>query len=322
MKPLNSLIAELREKRLWPVAAVLLACLVAVPVLLAKSSSTPSTVASLPASPATPTSGMPQVTVDGKATRLTVSGKARDPFAQQKLPAPATTGTTGVTTGSGTTASTGSSTTTGSGGTSAGNTGAGATGSSATTGNGSTGTGTTGGGLPTNKPKPAPAGLTATEAYHVTLGITNASGGLDTIDPLTRLAPLPSSQRPLLVEMGVLGGGHRVLFVVLPGTVVSGAGRCIPGPVDCELLSLAPGGIESLSVRTSSGVSPVAQFAVTGLSADKYSSAAAAMRARKVESSAGRRLLDQSTLSALSLFRYDAGSGTVADLRTLTVGGN
>ena len=80
------------------------------------------------------------------------------------------------------------------------------------------------------------------------------SGSLNTIDPLQRLSILPGKQQPMLVELGVLQGGRRVLFVVEPGTVVSGAGTCTPGPIDCEILSLAPGQTEGLSKQGATGV--------------------------------------------------------------------
>ncbi len=175
---------------------------------------------------------------------------------------------------------------------------------------------------PSGKPQPAPAGLQADQTYHVTLSITNSKGGLDKIDPVERLTVLPSKSDPLLVELGVLKGGDRVLFAVQPGTVVHGPGKCTPGAIDCEVLSLGANQIESISVQTSAGVSPVAQFAVTAIGTDNHGSRAAADKARRQASDAGRRLLSKSTLKALSLFEYDPSIGAVLDLRNLTVGGN
>src|SRR5207248_6277603 len=94
---------------------------------------------------------------------------------------------------------------------------------------------------------PAPSGLASTEAYHVSLEISTRSGGVQPIDPLTRDTKLPSASQPLLVELGVLKGGKRVLFAVQPGAVLSGPGACIPGPVDCEIISLAIGHTESVT---------------------------------------------------------------------------
>ena len=110
--------------------------------------------------------------------------------------------------------------------------------------------------LPTGHPHPAPAGLQADETYRVTLAITTAKGGLDRIDPLERLTVLPSNSDQLLVELGVLKGGNRVLFAVQPGTVVHGPGKCTPGAIDCEVLSLGANQVESVSVQTPTGESP------------------------------------------------------------------
>jgi hypothetical protein len=317
MTYLKQILTELREKRLWPVAAVLIVALIAVPTLLAKSS-TPTPVAQLPQSaPAAADAAVPAVSVEATPTNSKLKGHGRDPFLQQKLAAaakPASTATSKSSTGStgsstkstistkSTTAS--KSTTTGSG--------------SGTTGAGSTPPAT----IPITKPKPAPTGLTATETYRVTIAMTNSSGGIDTTDSLERLSVLPSARQPLLVELGVLQGGRRVLFAVQPGTVVRGPGKCVPGSVDCELVSLAPGQIEGLWRESSSGVVPVAQFAVTAIGVDKHPSIAATDKARRTESAAGRHLLDNSTLASLSLFQYSPSLGAVADLRNLTVGGN
>ncbi|HEY8763814.1 MAG TPA: hypothetical protein VIM18_06480, partial [Solirubrobacteraceae bacterium] len=249
-------------------------------------------------------------------------GHARDPFAQPKQKAaakvattpqaatkPATTPTTGTTTTSTSSTTTGGTSPSGTGG----------SGSSSGSGSGSTPPPPT---FSTAPPKPAPTGLSATQSYHVTLAITNSAGGLDTSDPLERLSIIPNAQEPLLVELGVLKGGHRVLFAVEPQTVLSGPGRCTPGSVDCEILSLAPGQIEQLSVSSPTGTVALAKFAVTDIKADGHPSAAAADQARRKESAAGRRLLNQSNLSALSLFAYRPSLGAVVDLRNLSVGGN
>ena len=81
------------------------------------------------------------------------------------------------------------------------------------------------------------------------LAMTSPDGGLNTIDPVVRLSPLPSAKQPLLLELGVLQGGSEVLFVVQPGTILSGPAKCLPGKVDCQIISLAPNQIESLYVR-------------------------------------------------------------------------
>ena len=57
-------------------------------------------------------------------------------------------------------------------------------------------------------------------------------------------------------KLGVLKGGNRVLFAVTPGTVVEGRGVCIPGPINCQVVSLAPDQVESVWRSTSTGLVP------------------------------------------------------------------
>jgi hypothetical protein len=174
---------------------------------------------------------------------------------------------------------------------------------------------------PTKPVKPAPTGLTAKQSYQVSLAITTSGGGVNTIDPLERLSVLPSPQQPLLVELGVLQGGKQVLFAVQPGAAVGGAGTCTPGPIDCEILSLAPGQTEGVSKQTATGSTPVALFSVNSISAADHPTVAAANAARRAASDNGRKLLTITPLSAVSLFQYDPSVGAVVDLRNLTVGG-
>lgn len=313
MSGIQNLISELREKRLWPVALALVIALIAVPVLLS-SSPAPTTPAALPAvgGPSASVPALPAVSVTKTPSTGRLAGHARNPFAQQKKPA-ATGGT-----GSGSKKSTpsgGSSSTASKGSTASGGTTTGST-------TGSTTTVTTTTTPATTTPKPIPAGLTATQSYHVAFAITNSAGGIDTVDPVERLSILPSAKLPLLVELGVLKGGARVLFAVQPGTTVAGPGTCIPGPIDCEVLSLAADQNEGLWMSSPTGSVPVAQFAITSIRTDEHSSAAAADQARQAASAAGRRLLSTSKLSALSLFPYDESLGALLDLRNVTGGGN
>jgi hypothetical protein len=169
---------------------------------------------------------------------------------------------------------------------------------------------------------PPPPGLRDTQAYRVTISTTNSAGGVETINPVKRLSPLPSDQLPLLVDLGVLDGGHRVIFAVEPGTVVHGPGICTPGPIDCEILSLAPYQIEGVAAASSSGKVSGTLMSITGISAQDYPSPGAADQARLNASTTGRRILDASPPKALSLFVYKPGVGAVVDLSNVTVGGN
>jgi hypothetical protein len=343
MNILKGIVTDLRQRRLWIVAVALVIALVAIPVALSKKAS-PTPIAQVPASgaPASLSTGGPAVTVEGTPSQSHLSGKGRNPFTPQA--ASGNSGNTSNTPGSGATAGASAGAIGAIGAAAGGETGAIGTGTGTGTGVGSTGggspsvsspppaTGPVTGPSPSPSPAPSPspgpapapqpAGLRDTQSYRVALSITNASGGLNRIDSLERLSLVPSQSDPMLVELGVLKGGHRVLFAVQPGTVVRGPGSCTPGPIDCEVLSLAPNQVENVSEQVPSGTNSTAQFAVTAIGVDNHPTVAAASRARREASAAGAKLLDHSTLNTLSLFQYQPSIGAVLDLRNLTVGGN
>ena len=317
MSLFQAILKDLRDKRLWPVAVALIAAIVAVPIVLAKSPSAPPPKvppAGGQGGPGASAAGLPVISVQTTTTAQgALKGQERDPFTQV-----ATTSTT-TSTSAATTSPAGGSATRSTG---SGTGGSGATGIPGVPGGGSTIAPMPPTSLPTGQQTPPPSGLTPTQSYDVAVSITNADGGFDTVDPVVRLGTLPGDEQPLLIQLGVLKGGHRVLFAVQPGTIVSGPGTCTPGPIECQILSLAEDQTEQLSKQSPNGPVPVGLFAVTGISINQHSSVAAAEKARQAESAVGRDLINKSPLSALSLFRYDVNQGVVVDLRNLKVGGN
>ncbi len=327
MSTIKPIITELREKRLLPIVGLLVVALVAIPMLLMNSGSSSTTPASPSASVPPPSlaTALPAVSVTA-APQRPLRGRSRNPFEQiggtaiHSVTVSASKATaTAAAAGSSSTSSSGSSSSSGNSTSSS----SGSSGSSTNSSSGSSG-GSSGGGspIPVKPVKPAPSGLSSTQSYNVTLAITNPSGGLNTIDPLERLSVLPSNRQPLLVELGVLRGGKQVLFAVQPNAVVNGPGTCTPGPVDCEILSLGQEQVETLGMRTATGDVSVASFAVTGISAAQHASVAAAQKARRQASAAGRLIINHSTSTALALFPYEPSIGAIVDLRNITVGGN
>jgi hypothetical protein len=316
MNILQPLINDLREKRLWPIVLVLIVALVAVPVLLAKPAPKPQpAIAAGPGVITSPISGLPVVELSSTPQFSHLPGPGRDPFTQQTTTTSTTSQASSVSSTSGGAASTtgthGSGSSTGSG---AGGGGTGTNGSTTTT----TQTSTT----QTTTPVPVPPGLTRTESYEVALAMTSANGGLNTIDPVERLSPLPSAKQPLLLELGVLKGGSEVLFVVMPGTILSGPAKCLPGKVDCQLISLAPNQIESVYTSGASGPTHVSDFAVTAIRTTSHKTVAEADKARRQVSKTGQKLINGLKYDALSLFPYEPGVGAIVDQRNLTAGGS
>jgi hypothetical protein len=339
----RGIVNEFRDKKLWPVAALLLVGIVAVPILLTSSSNPPAQTET-PAPVAPPPSGttLPALSVQSTPAHSDLTARARDPFASASGSGTSTTGSsTAPNLGSAASvasvannavnalngssaASSGSSvgSSSSSSGSSASSSGtvSGGGGTSSSSGSSTSSTSSSSSGSTTSPSKPAASGLTSTQSYNVSLSITNGSGGLNAIDSLQRLSVLPGRQQPLLVELGVLRGGNHVLFAVQPGAAVKGPGTCIPGPLDCEVLSLGRNQTELVGRQTAHGVVRVALLAVTTIKVVDHSTAAAAQKARQSASTAGRKLLRNSTLSALSLFQYKNSLGALADLRTLSIG--
>jgi hypothetical protein len=303
-------LAHLRvSNALWPIAAILAVAIVAVPLLLSNSGSQSNQpLAESSVGPTIPNvSSIPAVSVSDTASDAKLKGRSRNPFQQLK----------GGTSGSGSAKSSKSEPTPSQ--SSSGSSSQSTTGSGSHT-SGSTGTGTTTT-TTTPPPPPPPSGLTPTETYEVSVSVTGNSGNENTINSLERLSALPSRSNPLLVELGVLKGGKDVLFALQPGTIVRGGGRCIPGPTDCELLSLRRSQVERVEATTQDGVMPEAMFAVTAITMQKHTNAAVASAARRVQNAYGHSLLKASTSPALSLFQYDPNIGALVDKRNLSVGG-
>ena len=317
----TNMIKELRDRKLWPIAIALIVALVAVPILLSKKAPTkllvPQPTGGLPYSTGT---SLPAISVKTAPGASKFAGKGRDPFTPQHA---ATTATVAAVTTTPTTptASTPGTGTAGSGATTPSSGGGSTPVAPVTTSPTPAPTPTTPAPTPKPAPKPGPAGLTDKESYQVSLAMTTADGGVNTIDPLERLSILPSLKQPLLVELGVVRGGKQVLFAVEPGAAVGGPGTCTPGPIDCEIIALSPGQTEGVSKQTPTGTVPVALFSVNSITAAEHPTVAAANQARRDASDAGRQLMANTPLSAVFLFQYDPSVGAVVDLRNLTVGG-
>lgn len=220
---------DLKEKRLWPVAVALLAGLVAVPVLLAKSPA-PAPAPAPVAAPAAKPDVLKQLAkvklgtdVPGDGSTLGVFNPS-DPFTPpkgaikkqddgtSKNPGP-TPGTTPSPTGGDTTGGTGGTTSPG------GTTGGG-------TPNGNTGGGTT----------------TTTTTYKYVVDLTfSANGKTRHIKGMEKLEMLPNQNSPLLIFMGVTAKGSSAVFLVDSTLKAAGEGKCKPSASQCALAYIGAG---------------------------------------------------------------------------------
>jgi hypothetical protein len=233
---------DLRAKRLWPVAAVLAVALVAVPVVLSKSSETP-TPAQVEAVRTAPDpkdlKALATVKLDEGALERGSSLDTFDPSdpfrppkkvtkkANDESSAPATVTSASPSTGGDTGAA---------GGGDIGSTGGGDIGS---TGGGgdlpSTSGGDTGGGG-------GGTGTQTTAEYRYVVDATfSANGHKRQIKGLERLDMLPNEASPLLLFLGVTPNAGNAVFLVDSTLDAAGEGKCKPKARECAFLYLGAG---------------------------------------------------------------------------------
>lgn len=220
---------DLKEKRLWPVAAVLLAGLVAVPVLLAKPADKPSA----PAPVANAAGPKPDVLKQLAKVKLgddevgdgsTLGAfDPSNPFnppkgAIKKVGATsATAGPSGDSGAPSAPAGDGGSTVTPDGGTTGGVPGGGDTG---------------GGDNPT----------TTTTVYKYVVDLTfTANGRTRRIKGMEKLDMLPNQNSPLLIFLGVTPKGSDAVFLVDSTLEAAGEGRCKPSEAECAYAYIGAG---------------------------------------------------------------------------------
>ena len=226
---------DLREKRLAPVAAVLLLGLIAVPVLLAKPAEDPGpapVVAPPKKADREALAALTKVKLGEDATAKGSTLGVFDPDNPFNPPKGAMkkdeASTTGSGPGDGSTGPSSPSTPGGDVKTDGGSLG----------GGGVTSPGT---GLPTT-PGGDGVGDTKTVAYKYVVDLTfKANGRTRRIKGMEKLDMLPSDSSPLLIFMGVTAKGADAVFLVDSTLEAAGEGRCKPSEDECAFAYIGPG---------------------------------------------------------------------------------
>jgi hypothetical protein len=244
---------QLVQRRLWPVAVVLLVALVAIPVVLARDPEAAEVPAPAPVggtnvddSLATPV--VAEAAAEGGDRRRRVLGVRKDPFkpAPVKTPEPTTQQATAPNTGG---SSTGGSYT---GGSYTG--GSQYTGSTVTMSKPPSFPGIGGTGAPSPIPYPTSGQSAPQKKTYPPNSVIVRFGDAksDSLERmlLPRLAPLGGSddETPVLIYMGLTNDGKRAKFLVEASVEVDGDGVCKPHPSSCETVELAVGETEFLDV--------------------------------------------------------------------------
>jgi len=280
---------QLVERRLWPVAILLVAALAAIPVVLAKDPETPPATAVVQAEGENVLTEAPIVTqasIDAVNSRK-VLGKAKNPFGMPKPPKAAPTDKPSASVLPQDQKDTGKSTS--------------STGSTSPSSGGTTSP--VAPVAPTTPTTPAKPAKTY-DKYDLTVRFGDSAGSPSRMT-LKRLQPLPKTDLPALIYLGVSKDGKRAIFLLEQGVQVVGDGECDPTPEDCETLRLRAGETEFLDVADETGaVTAQYQLDLVKIHKGKTSSASRASASSK----AGRHLLAE---RARVPFRFDVDSGTL-----------
>ena len=290
MSAVSNVLRQLKQRRLWPVAILLVAALVAVPFALAKD---PEPVPPVAQAPVTDEgedlrASEPIVTPADTAGSRKVIGDAKNPFGFAKDDTGSEAAADSDVTAK---ADDGKTTTTTTDSPSAG---------SPTSGGGTTGVAPT---SPTGPAAPATPAKTY-DKYDLTVRFGSFEGTPERMT-LKRLQPLPKTDLPALIYLGVSKDGKSALFLLEQGVEVVGDGECDPMPEDCETLRLKAGETEFLDVVDEAG-NVTAQYQLDLLKIHKGETASASKAS--ASSKAGRDLLAE---RGRLPFRFDVDSGTL-----------
>lgn len=231
---LQDLWHDLRERRLWPIAALLLVGIVAIPVVLTESRTEP---------PPTPVAAVPDADVPkGPGVRLDVdnadssgTGSALNVFAPEDPFVPPKS-VTDKPKGDATATAAGPS--------------------------GDGGAGQPGGGgapapggpqlVPPQSPGTpvSPVAPPKTSEYEYVADVTFWNGNRRRERRLRKLDMLPSQAAPLLIFMGVTAEGGNAVFLVDSTLKTAGEGNCRPTRANCAFVDIGPGAEHTFTTET------------------------------------------------------------------------
>ena len=296
----RAILRDLVDKRLWPIAIVLLVALVAVPVVIGRSGDG-AVVAPLPA-PAAPAAGGDADTAIAVAAPTVLGrsrgGAVRDPFYDPPAPKVASSATSSSSSSSASSAP--------------------ASAPPENSSPGGDGTSDTAGAQPPAG-SPAPAVTTATPRT-VTVHRARVRWGQDdtaAVRGLPRLTPLGLASDPALLYLGTNATGTRAAFLLGPDATAVGEGTC--AEASCRVISLKRGQSVTVAVAGQDGAPATSSTLVLDEIAAEHVSARTARDRRARVHADGRNVLraiikDQKTAAAIGRFMYDGALGAVVSI--------
>ena len=281
MSAIRGVLRDLVERKLWPIAVLLLAAAVAVPMYLGHASADEAPLPATALQADAVKVSKAAVKVDGDPAGDDRPGAVRNPFKQLHVPkapaapaAPSTkTPATDQPTGSGSGGSGGSQSPVAPGGT-------GNEGSKPTT----------------------PAG-DPLDVYHLSLRFGRAEATqLKTYHDVARLSPLPTADNPFFVYTGVQTDGKTAVVLLSADATATGDGHCRPSSKSCQTIEVKEGDTEFFDL-TVDGEAVQYQLDVVKVFKKGASTAAAAAAAYERHSNAGADMLRKAHRVGSSAFK-------------------
>jgi hypothetical protein len=284
MSAIRGVLRDLVERKLWPIAVLLLAAAVAVPMYLGRASAddTPLPATALKADAGKVSKAA--VKVDDGPGGDDRPGAVRNPFKQlhvPKAPAPpaapsSRTPAADQPTGSGSGGSNGSQTPAAPGGS---------------------------GGSGNEGSKPATPAGDPLDVYHLSLRFGRAEATqLKTYHDVARLSPLPTADNPFFVYTGVLKDGKTAVFLLSSDATATGDGHCRPSSKSCQTIEVKEGDTEFFDL-TVDGEAVQYQLDVVKVFKKGASTAGAAAAAYERHSNAGADMLRKAHRVGSSAFK-------------------
>ena len=292
MNALSVPFRQLVDRKLWPLAILLIAALAAVPMLLSKDDAAPLPPAGLGAG-ATQVADASSVTQpivtlgspEAIERRRKVLGSRKNPF-EPKVKAKKAEVTT-------TTTST--------------------PGSAKPAGGGAAAPGSGGSaGAPVVGVNPlTPVKKKTYELFSLKIRFGSTASDDLANRSIKRLTALPKMSEPVLVYLGLKRDLKTAVFLVDANTMVVGDGKCVPSPVNCQNLELKKGQVAFIDVLDEAGES-TAQYELDFVKVLKKSTsdAAAAKASRRAVAKGGRDAL-RANISRVNGWEYDPETGVL-----------
>ena len=296
MNPVRKLVADLIEKRLWPVALMLVVAAITLPIIIGGGgdAATDTPDPTLTPAPAADEGAATAVELVGPPTVRSRAGAVRDPFRRKKVVEAAAAAGAASTAAKAETSS-------------------GSSKSSAKKSASKTGSAKTSGTKSTPKPAVDPAVIRSRWAYQTIVRLTRPGGTRER--PLARLAVLGNSSNPALQYLGVATAGTHAIFALGPNATTKSSDSCMVA-APCRVIGLRRGEKVGVDVTGDDLVVRHYELEVTQLRRLPMGTVAQARAWRARVDEAGREVLrtikqDPATAEMLGVLRYTTATGTV-----------